>query len=389
MEQFVCLVHYHELGLKGRNRANFERQLRENIARALHESFPSAIVSKISGRVRITADSFAQSQGIADIVIQIPGVVRVSCALKTERTLETMHNAALELLTLAEPYETFKVEARRANTDFPINSMEMNQQIGALLCESLPHKRVQMREYDAKVHVEVIEGSAYVYVYTVRGVGGLPVGSSGKVVCLLSAGLDSPVAAWRLMRRGAQVIGLHFSGAPEVPDTSTYLVKEIAHVLMPAGGLRRLISVPFGAYQRLIALAVPDKLRVVFYRRLMFAVANEVAVREGAKALVTGESLGQVASQTLDNIRAVDVVAKWPVLRPLIGTDKQEIIAEAQRLGTYELSTQDHDDCCTLFMPRNPETHAKLDEVERIWAELPISEWVVQIMKELVYHKIL
>jgi len=388
MMRFVCLVHYHELGLKGRNRSVFERKLRANIAHALEGPVPGVKVSKLSGRECVTAESFEQAKQIAQIVSLIPGVVRVSCALKTERDLEAMCNTAFEALILAEPYETFRVEARRANTDFPIPSMEMNRLIGAWLYERLPHKRVQMRNMDANVHVEVIENAAYVYTYSVRGVGGLPVGSSGRVVCLLSAGLDSPVAAWRMMRRGAQVTGLHFSGTPEVPDTSSYLVQEIARALRPAQGMKQVICVPFGCYQRKIALLVPDKLRVIFYRRLMIAVANEVASLVGAKALVTGESLGQVASQTLDNIRAVDEVAEWPILRPLIGTDKQEIIDEAKRLGTYELSTQAHDDCCTLFMPRNPETHAKLEEVIAIWNTLPVAQWVESIMGELVIHEL-
>ena len=385
---YVCLVHYHEIGLKGRNRSVFEEILRTNIKRALLRIEPSVRVIKISGRECVTASSFEQAQQIAQIVSLIPGVVRVSCALQTVRDLEAICDASLMSLSFAEPYVSFKVEARRANTDFPISSMEMNQLVGEWLCARLPDKRVLMRDMDVKVHVEVIENNAYVYTYSVRGVGGLPVGSSGRVVCLLSAGLDSPVAAWRMMRRGALVTGLHFSGAPEVPDTSSYLVREIAGALLPSGGLDRLFCVPLGSFQREIALKVPDKLRVIFYRRLMFVVANELCLQEGAKALVTGESLGQVASQTLDNIRAVDEVSVWPVLRPLIGTDKQEIIDEAKRLGTYELSIQSHDDCCTLFMPRNPETHAKLDEVSRIWAELPVLEWTKKIMDDLDFYLI-
>ncbi|MCL2757690.1 MAG: tRNA 4-thiouridine(8) synthase ThiI, partial [Coriobacteriia bacterium] len=331
MTSFVCLVHYHELGLKGRNRSVFERQLRENIARALRDRIPEARVTRISGRECVSAASFEQAQQIAQIVSLIPGVARVSCAIKTERSFEAMCAASLDALAHVEPYVSYKVQARRANTDFATPSMELNQLIGAHLYERLPDKRIQMREQDATVYVEVIENATYVYTYTVKGIGGLPVGSSGKVVCLLSAGLDSPIAAWRLMRRGARVIGLHFSGAPEVPDTSSYLVQEIAKVLRSAGGLEKVVCVSFGSYQRQIALAVPDKLRIIFYRRLMVAVANEVAARMGAKALVTGESLGQVASQTLDNIRAVDKVAKWPILRPLIGSDKLEIIDEAKR----------------------------------------------------------
>jgi thiamine biosynthesis protein ThiI len=387
--EYVCLVHYHELGLKGHNRSRFERQLRENIKAALADAYPQARVSRISGRELVDVGSLDEAKAVARIIALIPGVVRVSCGVRCARELDAINEVALDLVGSEEPFNTFKVDARRANTDFPVSSMEMNRLVGAYLCERLPEKGVRMREPDVCVHVEVIQGQAFVYTHSVRAVGGLPVGSSGRVLCLLSAGLDSPVAAWRMMRRGALVTGLHFSGAPETPDTSEYLVREIAAVLRPAAGLTRLAIVRFGGYQREIARIVPPELRVIFYRRLMFAVANRVALLEGAGALVTGESLGQVASQTLDNIRATDAVAELPVLRPLIGSDKQEIIDEAQRLGTYEVSIRNHDDCCTLFMPRNPETHAKLDVVEPIWAELPVNDWLDAILTDLQIEQIL
>jgi thiamine biosynthesis protein ThiI len=266
--------------------------------------------------------------------------------------------------------------------------MQLNDQVGAYLSECFPKLEVRMREPDATVHVEVIEGSAYVYALSVKGIGGLPAGSSGKVVSLLSSGIDSPVATWQLLRRGAEVYALHFSGAPEAAATSEHLVRQIAEVLAETGGLASLAVARIGAYQREIALAVPEKLRVVFYRRLMLAVACSYAESVGARALVTGESLGQVASQTLDNIRATDEASSLPVLRPLIGTDKQEIIDKAKAVGTFELSTQSYEDCCTLFMPRSPETHAKLDEVLGIWGGLPIEAWLGDIMQDMQVERV-
>jgi thiamine biosynthesis protein ThiI len=183
-----------------------------------------------------------------------------------------------------------------------------------------------------------------------------------------------------MMRRGATVIGLHFSGRPQTSAASEQLVAQIAETLRPAGGLKRLLIVAFGEYQRQIAASVPASLRVIFYRRLMVAVANRVAAQNGARALVTGESLGQVASQTLENIQVIDAVTELPILRPLIGSDKQEIITEAQRLGTYDISIQNHEDCCTLFMPRNPETRARLNVVDPIWAKLPVAAWLDEIL---------
>ena len=325
---------------------------------------------------------YEQGLVLYDFLVKIPGVARVSLAEKTVRTMECINSAALSALKRSEPFSSFKVDARRANTDFPLDSMALNREVGSFLVAHTENKTVMMKNQDVTVHVEVIRNDVYVYSMTQPAVGGLPVGTSGTLVCLLSSGLDSPVAAWQMLRRGARVVGLHFSGAPETPDTSSYLVREIADTLKPYGGLSELHCVSYGYYQRTLALAVPEKLRVIFYRRLMFSVANALAVRVGAKGLITGESLGQVASQTLENIVVVDAVASMPVFRPLIGTDKQEIIIQAKQLGTFEISTRSTDDCCTLFMPRNPETHAKLEEVEAIWQTLPHAQWVEEILQK-------
>ena len=226
------------------------------------------------------------------------------------------------------------------------------------------------------VGVEVVQNASYVYARSRPGIGGLPVGSSGTVMCLLSSGIDSPVALWRLARRGAVCVGVHFSGRPQTSDESEYLVDDIAHVLERTGCVARVYVVPFGDVQREISLLAPPSLRVILYRRLMFKVTERLAAYEHAGALVTGESLGQVASQTLENIRATDAAVGLPVFRPLIGTDKLEIIAQAEELGTFAISSQDAPDCCTLFMPRKPETHAKLADVLKAEEALPIDRWV-------------
>jgi len=378
----ICLVHYHEIGLKGKNRSVFERKLKENIVSSLG-AIPHAQVTRISGRLLVTLDSWEETLVAAQIICRIPGVVRVSCGVRTIQELEVIYEESLWLLDKAEPFTTFKVKARRANTNYPIGSMELNTLIGAWLSERLVDKQVKMDAPDAVLHVELIEGSAFVYAHTFKGIGGLPVGTAGRVVSLLSAGLDSPVAAWRMMKRGATICALHFSGMPETSDASVHLVREIIDVLKPYGGIESLYVVAFGSYQREIAALVPSELRVIFYRRLMFAVANRLAEQVNAKALVTGESLGQVASQTLDNIRAVDCVANYPVLRPLIGTDKQEIIDQAIAIKTFDISSQKQEDCCTLFMPRHPETHAKLKVVERIAQDIPTDVWLDEIFESL------
>lgn len=379
--QRICLVHYHEIGLKGHNRSTFEMRLLKNLE-ALLADFPVVTIHRISGRLCVflkEGTDWACELACAELIRTVPGVARVSSGYKCERDLAQMEQAAREALSEVDSFESFKVQARRNHTDFETNSMEMNRIIGAALCEAFPEKKVKMKNPDVEVGVEVVQNAAYVYARSVRGVGGLPVGSAGKVVCLLSSGIDSPVATWRMARRGAVCIGVHFSGRPQTSDSSEYLVDDIAHVLEKSGCIARVHVVPFGDYQREISLAVPPQLRVIMYRRLMFKVAEEIARREDAKALVTGESLGQVASQTLDNIRCTDAAVDLPVFRPLIGTDKLEIIDMAKQLGSFEISSQDAPDCCTLFMPRNPETHAKLEDVEAAEKLLPFDEWIGEI----------
>lgn len=386
--QRIILVHYHEIGLKGHNRASFEKRLQRNLE-ALLAAHPLVTIHRIAGRLVAflrEGTSYEQAVACADAITGVPGVARVSCGFKCERSMEVMGAAAVAALREAEPFASFKVAARRNHTDFPIDSMQMNRDIGAVLCAEFPEKRVQMKEPDVTVGVEVVQNAVYVYARSVRGIGGLPVGSSGKVMALLSSGIDSPVALWRMARRGAVCVGVHFSGRPQTSDASEFLVDDIASVLERTGCIARVYVVPFGDYQREISVACPPALRVILYRRLMFRVAEEIARRERAGALVTGESLGQVASQTLDNIRATDASVAMPVLRPLIGSDKLEIIEAAQRLGTFEISSQDAPDCCTLFMPRNPETHAKLADVEAAEEAFPWREWVMELADAAEIH---
>lgn len=385
MFQRICLVHYHEIGLKGHNRSSFEMRLLKNIEFLLREE-PLVTIRRISGRLCVfiqEGTTFEAACAIADRISEVPGVARVSCGYKCTREMDEINNAAHDALTDAGEFVTFKVNARRNHTDFPINSMELNQLVGAFLCEKFPDHPVKMKNPDVVVAVEIVQSSAYVYARSIPGIGGLPVGSSGKVMALLSSGIDSPVALWRLAKRGANCVAVHFSGRPQTASTSEELVDDIATILSTSGCITRVYVVPFGDYQRMIAEKVPPELRIIMYRRLMMKVAEQLAHKEKARALVTGESLGQVASQTLDNLAATDDAVSLPVFRPLIGTDKQEIIQEAQAIGTFETSSQDATDCCTLFMPRNPETHAKLSVVQKVESELPLGQWIEEIVAQV------
>ncbi len=384
MASRVCLVHYHEIGLKGKNRAHFERILMDNLKAAL-AAFSVATIVRISGHLLVTFSVAGEAERAFELIARVPGVARVSLAFHTNREPHEYCNAAVKALAEAGEFTTFKVAAKRSNTDYELTSIDLNRQVGEVLCEAYPDKLVRMHDPDATVHVLVVQGSVYVYARSIRGVGGLPQGSAGKVMTLLSSGIDSPVATWMLARRGAVPVPVHFSGRPQTSDTSEFLVQDIVSALAPAVQIGRVYVVPFGDCQREISLACPSDLRVIMYRRVMYAVTERLAALEGAKAIVTGESLGQVASQTLENIMAVNEVVDLPVFRPLIGSDKQEIIARAKEIGTYEISTQDAPDCCTLFMPRRPETHAKMDAVHAAWDMFDHDAMIEQLVEATEY----
>lgn len=385
MADRVCLVHYHEIGLKGRNRSTFENRLVGNIAHVVKGNPDVHDVRRIGGHVLVTLNRDEASASVAKALVQVPGVARVSQAWRCSLDEDEFCQAAVRALGEAGSFTSFKVHAHRASTSYPRHSIEINRLVGDVLCTNFPDKKVQMHQPDVQVNVLVNQASVFVYALSERGVGGLPVGTAGKVVTLLSSGFDSPVATWSVGRRGAICVPVHFSGRPMTSDTSEWLTQDVCRALAPSGVIGRLYVVPFGARQREISLAVPEGLRVIMYRRVMFAVAERVARLEGAKALVTGESLGQVASQTLENIAAVDEIATIPVLRPLIGSDKQEIMERAEQIGTYEISSTAAPDCCTLFMPRRPETHARLEQVHAAWDSFDHDGMIEDLVSTIEY----
>lgn len=377
----IALVHYHEIGLKGFNRGAFERRLQSNIAWALRE-VPGTSVVRVASRVLVRVADEAALPTVAEALSRTPGVSYAAIGVSVPAEPDVIAGAALavareEIARRGSAIATFGVESRRSATQYPEPSLDINRRVGEII-RSDTGLKVDLSSPDLLVRIAVVQGSAYVYARRVEGPGGLPVGTSGKVVALLSAGIDSPVAAWRIMRRGATVVGAHFSGRPQTAGASEQYAAELCRVLSAGGGLGRLYVVPFGDVQRAISLDAPPDLRVLLYRRFMVRVAEEIAREERAQALVTGESLGQVASQTLENIAVVDAVATLPVFRPLIGSDKQEIVAEARALGTYDLSIATDDDCCTLFMPRRPQTHARHEEIAEGESGLDIPALVAQ-----------
>ena len=389
MPTTVCFISFHELALKGRNRGVFERRLKENINALLDIlSVETSRVKRIAGSLTVAIHDEERAAECARAIANIPGVAAVAIAYKVSREWDVICETALRALLEAAPAEgsyTFKVDARRSSTDFPISSMDINREVGAYLVERTG-AGVRMKDPDVCVSVKIVEGSSYIATSKIKGIGGLPTGSSGRIVSLLSSGIDSPVASYRMIKRGSVVLGLHFSGRPQTNDSSERLVLEIGELLAKTGGLARIYVVPFGDIQREIASIVEPSLRVIMYRRLMFVIAERLAHSQKAKALLTGESLGQVASQTLDNIVATNEVATLPILRPLIGSDKDEIIHEARRIGSFDLSIQDAEDCCTLFMPRSPETHARPKQIAKSWELLDIEQLVQRALDSIEIH---
>jgi thiamine biosynthesis protein ThiI len=368
------IVHYQEIALKGKNRPWFISRLVRHL-RAATEDLDIAAVRSLMGRVELVLGPSASWPVVRDRLEHVFGIANFSRAGRTRPNLDELGAAIVSDLAGTEA-RTFRITARRADKRFPVPSPDIERLLGARVREALGWK-VQLDGPDLTVHVEVLHEEAFYFFGKHRGPGGLPTGASGRVLCLASGGIDSPVAAWRVMRRGCNVQLVHFHAQPFLPATSEQKVREIAAVLARYQLRVRLYSVPFGELQRKVVMTVPPALRVVVYRRMMFRIAEVLARTTGARALVTGEVIGQVASQTLENLSVIDaVVVGMPVLRPLIGTDKEEITLEAERIGTFPISIVPDEDCCTLFTPRHPVTRARRGEIESFEALLPVGDLV-------------
>ncbi|HEX6210098.1 MAG TPA: tRNA uracil 4-sulfurtransferase ThiI [Methylomirabilota bacterium] len=365
----VVVVHYHEISLKRGNRPLFLRQLARNLGRALADLGPVTVRQR-PGRIVLDLDEHPQPELVCERVQSVCGVASVSLGYRTASTLEAMQGVVGRLVE-GRQFRSFRITARRAFKTYPLTSVELNRALGAFVLERVA-TRVNLEHPEVEIVVEVLPDEAFVSLDRRPGPGGLPVGSGGTVVALLSGGIDSPVAAWRMLKRGCRVVFVHFHSAPYLPATSQAKARELVERLTRWQYDSRLFLVPFGEIQREVVLSVPGPARVVVYRRLMVRIAEAIARREGALALTTGESLGQVASQTLENIAAIDAAAAGPVLRPLIGTDKIEIIREAKQLGTFEISIEPDADCCTLFVPRHPLTRMTAAEAAAAESRLDI-----------------
>ena len=369
----VGLVHYHELGLKRGNRPLFLRHLGRNLRRATSDLGPLTL-RQVSGRVLLDLENHPDPHVVRDRVQRVFGVSSFAIAYRVASTVEAM-KSIIAWLVEGQTFASFRITARRAFKTYPMTSVELNRELGAFVLERVA-SRVDLRHPELEIHVEVMPAETFVYVHPVPGPGGLPVGASGTVAALLSGGIDSPVAAWRMMKRGCRVLFVHFHSVPYLPPTSQAKARELVSILTRWQYDSTLILVPFAEIQREVVLTVPPPARVVVYRRLMVRIAEALARKHGAAALTTGESLGQVASQTLSNIARIDEAAGMPILRPLIGMDKLEITDQARRLGTFEISIEPDADCCTLFVPKHPATRMSEHEVSAVESRLDIARLI-------------
>jgi thiamine biosynthesis protein ThiI len=366
-------VHYSEIGLKGKNQPLFLRTLAANILKATEAAGVRRIEQR-SGRLILHLAEAADWGVIRERLGWVFGIANYALAARVPPDLEALTRGVVALLEPLQ-FASFKVATRRAYKQFPLDSEGINRAVGAAVLAARP-ATVDLERPDLTVRVEVLPREIYFSVRREPGPGGLPVGVSGRVAALLSGGIDSPVAAWRLLKRGCVVTFVHFHSEPFLDGSSRRKAVELARLLTRHQYASRLFLVPFGEIQREVVAGAPPALRVVLYRRLMARIAEGIARAEGAKALVTGESLGQVASQTLDNLAVIEEAVSLPILRPLIGSDKEEIVQEARRLGSYDISIQPDQDCCRFFVPRHPATFASLEDVRAAEAHLPVDNLV-------------
>jgi thiamine biosynthesis protein ThiI len=364
----VVVVHYGEIGLKGRNRAAFERRLMAHLGLALGDLGVRAGVRRVPGRLTIDLPESAEAEPALARLSRVPGVASVALGVSVPADLEAITAAAVDLLARS-PAGTFKIETRRGDKTFPLDSVAVNRHVGAA-CVAATGRGVDLGAPSAVVRVEIPSRTAYVVGPGRPGPGGLPSGSTGTLLAFLSGGLDSPVAAWKMMRRGARVVAVHFWNRTREGQAVLEKLEDLCTTLALAQGEVPLVVVPFEAVQLAIVGAVPAELRMVVYRRAMLRIASPIARREKALGYVTGDSLGQVASQTAENLRTIHAVADLPIYSPLCGEDKAETVATARAIGTYDVSIRPHDDCCSFLVAEHPATRSRPAEVEALEASL-------------------
>jgi len=391
MEFDTILCHYAEVGLKLGNRRFFENWLRQNIKAALNRTIPNKkfTVRRLYGRIMIELDDdpIINQEEITQALSNTFGLAYFAFAKYVAQEIKGIREMALAALQDKE-FDTFKIKTRRPDQQFLFSAQHVNEDVGAFILSKMD-KTVQLKDPDITCYIDIVQGAVYIYTEKIPGPGGLPTGANGKVVGLLSGGIDSPVASILAMKRGAAVTFVHFHSVPLTTEESIDKVKQITTVLSHYQSRIHLYLVALTPIQKEIMVKTKEKYRIILYRRFMFRIAEIIARKEKARALVTGESLGQVASQTLDNIAAIEAVSSMPILRPLIGLDKLEIINLAKDYGTYDISILPDQDCCSLFLPKSPATKAKKQFIEAEEENLAVDNLVQDAIDSIEIIKIL
>ena len=386
----TILCHYAEVGLKIGNRRFFENWLKQNIKASLlrvisKEEFD---IRKIHGRilVELKKDISKDKNNISRALSDTFGVAYFAFAKTVSQDIRLIREESLSILN-ENQFETFKIKARRPDHRFLLTAQQVNEDVGAFVLSKI-NKTVKLNDPDITCFIDIVQGVAYLYTEKIIGPGGLPTGANGKVVGLLSAGIDSPVATIMAMKRGASVILVHFHSVPMTTEDSIEKVKQLTEVLRRYQSRIHLYLVALTTIQKEILVKTKEKFRILLYRRFMIRIAEMIAKKDKAKALITGESLGQVASQTLGNIAAIESVSTIPILRPLIGFDKQEIMDLAKHYGTYDISILPDQDCCSLFVPKNPATNAKKQYLDQEENNLNIDDLMKEAIDSIEYVNI-
>ena len=381
--QSLLLIRYGEIALKGKNRPFFEKRLLKNIKEALWGLEPFSVLFQ-RGRyfVKIAPQhSFAAIQKLQKVF----GIVSISPVQAVQLEMEAICRQACLILQeqCTGPDITFKVETRRANKRFPHTSPEVNRIVGEILLNSNPGVKVDVHNPHCTVNIEIRDKEAYLFCRSLPGPGGLPVGVTGPGLLLLSGGIDSPVAGWMALKRGIKIEALHFHSPPYTGEGAINKVLELSRILTGYGGKIALHLAPFAEIQQQLRLHCPEDLIITLMRRAMFRIAEKLAHQRGLGVIYTGESLGQVSSQTLENLTVINSVVTLPVLRPLIGFDKEEITARARQIDTYTVSIRPFEDCCTLFVPPHPATRPKLHILEEAEQKIPLDELINRSLDNL------
>lgn len=380
MQYDHILIRYGELSLKGNNIKFFLNTLQKTIAQSL-KKFPDIKIKRTQGRMFILLNGH-DPEPIIEKCKNIFGIHSLSLAIRVDNTLETIEQACLHVLTESKG-STFKVSVRRVNKSFPHRSQDMNQILGGYLLKNTSGYTVDVHHPDMDIKVEIREKATYIMSETIPCHGGLPVGTGGKTLLLLSGGIDSPVAGFQAMKRGVRVDAIHFHSPPFTSERAKQKVLDLAQKLTVYGQEINVHLVPFTKLQQEIFKTMPDPYTMTVMRRIMMRISEKVCQNNGILSLTTGESLGQVASQTMESMHAINEVTNYPILRPLITMDKEDIVRIARDIDTYDISIQPYEDCCTVFMPKKPKTKPKREKVNQFESQVDFSGLIEEAIENI------